>query len=139
MKLVQKYDSPTPFIFFQLCAGGSTTELVRSLKKRGELLTELQIIYIIYNTLQVNFARINIHLKNHAVTMICLPQAIAYLHSKHCMHRDIKGHNILLTDEADVKVIDFGVSSRLGATMGRRSTSVGTPYWMAPEVSYVFN
>lgn len=51
------------------------------------------------------------------------------------MHRDIKGHNILLTEEADVKVIDFGVSSRLGATMGRRSTSVGTPYWMAPEVS----
>lgn len=54
------------------------------------------------------------------------------------MHRDIKGHNILLTDEADVKLIDFGVSSRLGATMGRRSTSVGTPYWMAPEVKLVF-
>lgn len=50
------------------------------------------------------------------------------------MHRDIKGHNILLTDLADVKLIDFGVSSRLGGTMGRRSTSVGTPYWMAPEV-----
>lgn len=50
------------------------------------------------------------------------------------MHRDIKGHNILLTDEADIKLIDFGVSSRLGGTMGRRGTSVGTPYWMAPEV-----
>lgn len=53
------------------------------------------------------------------------------------MHRDIKGHNILLTDQADVKLIDFGVSSRLGGTMGRRSTSVGTPYWMAPEVKEI--
>lgn len=50
------------------------------------------------------------------------------------MHRDIKGHNILLTDEAHVKLVDFGVSSHLAATMARRNTSVGTPYWMAPEV-----
>ena len=51
------------------------------------------------------------------------------------MHRDVKGHNILLTDDARVKLVDFGVSSHLGATLGRRNTSVGTPYWMAPEVS----
>lgn len=50
------------------------------------------------------------------------------------MHRDIKGHNILLTEEAQVKLVDFGVSSHLSATLGRRNTSVGTPYWMAPEV-----
>lgn len=49
-------------------------------------------------------------------------------------NRDIKGHNILLTDEAYVKLVDFGVSSHLAATMARRNTSVGTPYWMAPEV-----
>lgn len=53
------------------------------------------------------------------------------------MHRDVKGHNILLTDDGQVKLVDFGVSSHLGATMGRRDTSVGTPYWMAPEVSCV--
>ena len=50
------------------------------------------------------------------------------------MHRDVKGHNILLTGEGHVKVVDFGVSSHLAATLGRRNTSVGTPYWMAPEV-----
>lgn len=53
------------------------------------------------------------------------------------MHRDVKGHNILLTDDGQVKLVDFGVSSHLGATMGRRDTSVGTPYWMAPEVSCI--
>lgn len=40
----------------------------------------------------------------------------------------------MLTDEANVKLVDFGVSSHLAATMARRNTSVGTPYWMAPEV-----
>lgn len=53
------------------------------------------------------------------------------------MHRDVKGHNILLTEDGQVKLVDFGVSSHLGATMGRRDTSVGTPYWMAPEVSSI--
>nr|CAD7590003.1 unnamed protein product [Timema genevievae] len=60
--------------------------------------------------------------------------ALIYLHSNHCIHRDIKGHNILLTEDAHVKLVDFGVSSHLAATLGRRNTSVGTPYWMAPEV-----
>ncbi|KAL0100749.1 hypothetical protein PUN28_019257 [Cardiocondyla obscurior] len=50
------------------------------------------------------------------------------------MHRDVKGHNILLTEEARVKLVDFGVSSHLAATLARKNTSVGTPYWMAPEV-----
>lgn len=50
------------------------------------------------------------------------------------MHRDVKGHNILLTEQGQVKLVDFGVSSHLAATMARRNTSVGTPYWMAPEV-----
>lgn len=50
------------------------------------------------------------------------------------MHRDIKGHNILLTEQGNVKLVDFGVSSHLAATMARRNTSVGTPYWMSPEV-----
>ena len=63
-------------------------------------------------------------------------QALIYLHSNHCMHRDVKGHNILLTEDAHVKLVDFGVSSHLAATLGRRNTSVGTPYWMAPEVTH---
>ncbi|KAK7063234.1 Myosin-IIIa, partial [Halocaridina rubra] len=60
--------------------------------------------------------------------------AMVYLHENHCMHRDIKGHNILLTDQGAIKLVDFGVSSHLSSTWGRRNTSVGTPYWMAPEV-----
>ena len=60
---------------------------------------------------------------------------MSYLHENRCMHRDIKGNNILLTDTGHVKLVDFGVSSHLSSSWGRRNTSVGTPYWMAPEVS----
>ena len=51
------------------------------------------------------------------------------------MHRDLKGHNILLTEDASIKLIDYGVSSHTASTLGRKNTSVGTPYWMAPEVN----
>lgn len=105
------------FLFFlfsslQLCTGGSVTDLVQGLRSRNGRLTENQIAYILRETVQ----------------------ALIYLHANHCMHRDIKGHNILLTDDGFVKLVDFGVSSHLAATMARRNTSVGTPYWMAPEV-----
>ncbi|KAL0100752.1 hypothetical protein PUN28_019257 [Cardiocondyla obscurior] len=96
----------------ELCTGGSVTDLVQGLKKRGSRLTDDQIAYILKETVE----------------------ALIFLHSNHCMHRDVKGHNILLTEEARVKLVDFGVSSHLAATLARKNTSVGTPYWMAPEV-----
>ncbi|GAB1869950.1 non-specific serine/threonine protein kinase [Camponotus japonicus] len=96
----------------ELCAGGSVTDLVQGVKKRGSRLTDHQIAYILRETVE----------------------ALIFLHSNHCMHRDVKGHNILLTEEARVKLVDFGVSSHLAATLARKNTSVGTPYWMAPEV-----
>ncbi|XP_072749229.1 myosin-IIIb isoform X2 [Anoplolepis gracilipes] len=96
----------------ELCTGGSVTDLVQGVKKRGSRLTDDQIAYILKETVE----------------------ALIFLHSNHCMHRDVKGHNILLTEEARVKLVDFGVSSHLAATLARKNTSVGTPYWMAPEV-----
>ncbi|XP_016818286.1 myosin-IIIa isoform X2 [Pan troglodytes] len=100
------------WLVLELCNGGSVTDLVKGFLKRGERMSEPLIAYILHEALM----------------------GLQHLHNNKTIHRDVKGNNILLTTEGGVKLVDFGVSAQLTSTRHRRNTSVGTPFWMAPEV-----
>ncbi|XP_055260454.1 misshapen-like kinase 1 isoform X6 [Moschus berezovskii] len=98
------------WLVMEFCGAGSVTDLVKNTK--GNALKEDCIAYICREILR----------------------GLAHLHAHKVIHRDIKGQNVLLTENAEVKLVDFGVSAQLDRTVGRRNTFIGTPYWMAPEV-----
>lgn len=61
-------------------------------------------------------------------------QGLAFLHAKNIMHRDIKPDNLLLDHDGTVKLADFGIAAQLENDAEKRTSSVGTPWYTAPEV-----
>nr|XP_055038239.1 myosin-IIIa isoform X2 [Misgurnus anguillicaudatus] len=100
------------WLVLELCNGGSVTDLAKGMLKRGDRMEEPIIAYILHEALM----------------------GLQHLHINKTIHRDVKGNNILLTTGGGIKLVDFGVSAQLTNTRLRRNTSVGTPFWMAPEV-----
>ena len=93
----------------ELCEGGSVLDVMR---QRNAPLDERQVTAVAASSIV----------------------ALSYLHSQRITHRDVKAANLLLTASGQLKLADFGVSVELTNALATRSTAIGTPHWMAPEV-----
>ena len=93
----------------ECCGGGSVADLIKIMDSP---LSEPQIAFVCDQVLR------------------CL----VYLHGERKIHRDIKAANIMLTDQGEVKMADFGVAAQLSDSVAKRMTVIGTPYWMSPEI-----
>lgn len=90
---------------------GCLTTVLDFLRNKGYLLDEAHIAYILQETLRGLWA----------------------MHSRNCMHRDIKSDNVLVSTDGSVKLGDFEYSAVLTTQRPNRTTMVGTAWWMAPE------
>ena len=97
------YKDGSLWIAMELCEGGAVSEVCELLE---EPWSEEQIAHIVRESLR----------------------GLVYLHSVHKIHRDIKGGNILVSADGQVKLADFGVSAQMQNTLSKRNTFVGTPY-----------
>lgn len=61
-------------------------------------------------------------------------EAIIFVHQKNVIHRDLKPSNILVTEDLNISIGDFGVSTVMGESRTKARTTVGSMNWMAPEV-----
>ncbi|XP_076750741.1 STKc_myosinIII_N_like and MYSc_Myo21 domain-containing protein ninaC isoform X1 [Xylocopa sonorina] len=109
----RKTDYDQIWFVMELCEGGPVMDLVHGLLAKDRKMREEHISFILREVIK----------------------ALIYLHENNVMHRDIRGNNIVLTKEGEVKLIDFGLSRIVQSEVEKRHTCIGSPSWMAPEVA----
>ena len=97
------------WLIIEYCSYGSTIDLMLAMNR---LYTEIEVATIIKMVLQ----------------------GLIIIHDKKLIHRDIKGANILLSEDGYAKLGDFGVGTKLLLKENYRTSIKGSPYWMSPQV-----
>ncbi|OQS02401.1 kinase [Thraustotheca clavata] len=111
-RIVQFYhyfeDASNHYMLLELCSNHTLSTLL----KRRKRLAEHEVRYYVKQLLE----------------------GVQYLHSKCIIHRDLKLGNLLLTDNMQLKIGDFGLASHLDSRAEKRKTMCGTPNYIAPEI-----
>ena len=101
--------SNTLWLILEYCSSGSANDLMFSMNR--------------------TFSEVEL-----ATIMEMVLQGLALIHKKNLIHRDIKGANILLSEDGYAKLGDFGVGAQLSSEKYRMSKK-GSPYWMSPQIA----
>lgn len=110
LEVIDSYDyKGCLWIFVELMDGGALTQII---EKFYTTYSENAVRYMLKETLE----------------------GLKYLHNRHIIHRDIKSDNILVDQQGNIKLADFGYSAQLTQQRDARSSKVGTLCWMAPEL-----
>lgn len=96
------------YILVEICTNQSLSDLIRRRKRITELEAQSYLLQVI--------------------------QGMKYLHSHRVIHRDIKLANILISENMEIKLGDFGLAAKLEYDGERKRTICGTPNYMAPEI-----
>ena len=110
-KAKNEHNKKCLYLQLEYCHFGSIREIIKHGRKKNVEITENEISSIIYMVLQ----------------------GIKFIHSKNLIDRDIKGRNILVNNDGDVKLCDFGIC-RQYVKNKMKDLRGGSPYWMAPEI-----
>ena len=106
-----EHNKPCLCIQLEYCEYGNIREILKKGRKLDIKISEIEISAIIYMVLQ----------------------GIKFIHEKNLINRDIKGRNILVGKNGNVKLCDFGICKRY-IENGMKKYRGGSPYWMAPEI-----
>ena len=109
LKIFKHFEDESNFyILLELCPNESLSVLLRRRKRLIELEVQCYLLQVL--------------------------SAIKYIHEHGVIHRDIKLGNILLSSKMEIKLADFGLSTKLEYEGERKRTICGTPNYIAPEI-----
>jgi Protein kinase domain/P21-Rho-binding domain len=100
------------WISMEYMDGGCLTDALENYQRLRETMKEPEIAYVLREVLL----------------------GLNFMHGMKRLHRDIKSDNVLVGRDGKVKLADFGFCAELTEERAKRTTCVGTPYWMAPEL-----
>ncbi|CAG8546985.1 533_t:CDS:2 [Diversispora eburnea] len=100
---------------------------LKAIEKKTEQNYDVSLFDMVYNRGELTEAEVRLY-------MIQLIDAISYMHDSNILHRDLKPDNIFMSDDLDLRVGDFGLSTEFTSTDERARTPCGTLPYMAPEM-----
>lgn len=124
------------YIVMEMCPGGDLGRVIRKHKTRGYGNFELTVV-----ELNVSLCRTYLEeplvLKIFAQAVIALKECHRHMEGgehKPILHRDLKPANILIDENQNIKIGDFGLAKELSSHLALAQTNVGTPFYMSPEI-----